>query len=176
MTGLILGIVGGVGVLGVALVAPGVLVAMSQMGFCPGSRQKEIINRARDRMVRQGLLARDGFKVRLTVKGKKMLERMHTRKTIGRSPRDWDGKWRILIFDIPEYRKGVRDKMRRMLHDIGFMRIQQSVWAYPYDCEDYVALLKADFKIGKDLLYLIVEEMEGSWGLRKHFGLVGSER
>ena len=58
-----------------------------------------------------------------------------------------------------------------MLESVGFAKLQDSVWIYPYDCEDLVALLKADFKIGKDALYLVVEEMEGERDLKRHFSL-----
>ena len=86
-------------------------------------------------------------------------------------PKRWDRKWRILIFDIPEYRKGLRDKIRRTLGVIGFVRLQDSVWVYPHDCEDLIAFLKADFRVGKDMLYMIVEELEGDGHLKRHFGL-----
>jgi DNA-binding transcriptional regulator PaaX len=76
-----------------------------------------------------------------------------------------------LIFDIPEYRKSTRDRIRETLRIIGFVRLQDSVWAYPYDCEDLITLLKADFKIGKDMLYLVVEAMENDASLRRHFGI-----
>jgi DNA-binding transcriptional regulator PaaX len=35
----------------------------------------------------------------------------------------WDGKWRVLIFDIPETRRFDRDNIRRALISIGFMII-----------------------------------------------------
>jgi hypothetical protein len=44
------------------------------------------------------------------------------------------------------------------------------VWVYPYDCEDLITLLKADFKIGKDLLYVITESIENDKWLRQSFG------
>ena len=75
-------------------------------------------------------------------------------------PRTWDKKWRVLIFDIPEHRRTLRNKIRNTLIGIGFLRVQYSVWIFPYDCEELVTLLKADFRIGKDLLYLIVERIE----------------
>ncbi|OGG64507.1 hypothetical protein A3C94_03355 [Candidatus Kaiserbacteria bacterium RIFCSPHIGHO2_02_FULL_55_17] len=53
----------------------------------------------------------------------------------------------------------------------GFERLQDSVWAYPYDCEDLIALVKAEFRIGADALYLIVEQMEHDKHLREHFHL-----
>ena len=77
----------------------------------------------------------------------------------------------MLIFDIPEKRKPLREKIRSTLLSIGFLRLQDSVWIYPYQCEDLVNLLKADFKVGKDLLYLIVDSIENDKFFRKSFGL-----
>jgi len=77
----------------------------------------------------------------------------------------------VLIFDIPEKRKGTREKVRRTLISLGFERLQDSVWVFPYDCEDLITLLKVDFKIGKDILYLVVESLEYDLPLRKKFGL-----
>ncbi|MBI3290236.1 hypothetical protein HYZ78_02480 [Candidatus Microgenomates bacterium] len=41
----------------------------------------------------------------------------------------WDGKWRIVIFDIPESKRLVRDVLRRRLKSWKFERWQKSVWA-----------------------------------------------
>ena len=78
----------------------------------------------------------------------------------------------MLIFDVREERKSLRDKIRRTLIAIGFERLQYSVWVYPYDCEDLITLLKADFKIGKDLLYIISDSIENDTWLKKRFNLV----
>lgn len=171
VTSFVLGTVALTGMLGVAMVAPNVLSAMGKLGLVPGRRQKEIINRTRDRLIKSGLLERDGFKVRLTAKGEVALRRLQIREFKQDQPKRWDGKWRVLIFDIPNRRKGLRDKVRHTLRSIGFVKLQDSVWAYPHDCEDLIVLLKADFKVGKDMLYMIVEELEGDWLLKKHFGI-----
>jgi len=168
---IILGTVGIAGVIGIALVAPNVLGAMGKLGLIPMGRQKEIINRARDRLLKQGLLRRENGFLRLTPKGQNKLRLLQLREAAMHRPRRWDRRWRILIFDIPEYRKSLRDKIRHTLEGIGFVRLQDSVWIYPYDCEDLIALLKADFKIGKDLLYMIVEELEGDKNLKRHFNI-----
>ena len=155
----------------IALVAPNVLGTMDKLGLVPGKRQKEVVNRARDRLLRRGLLReQDGF-LRLTRRGEHALRLLKARSSVQVRPKRWDHKWRVLIFDIPNYRKGLRDRVRRMLESVGFAKLQDSVWIYPYDCEDLVALLKADFKIGKDALYLVVEEMEGERDLKRHFSL-----
>lgn len=40
----------------------------------------------------------------------------------------WDGKWRIVIFDIPEQKRLIRDLFRRNLKKWGFKHLQKSVW------------------------------------------------
>ena len=40
---------------------------------------------------------------------------------------NWDGVWRMVIFDIPESKRGVRDQLRRRLKDWGFNFLQKSV-------------------------------------------------
>jgi CRISPR-associated endonuclease Cas2 len=83
----------------------------------------------------------------------------------------WDKKWRVLIFDIPESRKSDRDKIRNSLLSIGFSKLQNSVWVYPYDCENIISLLKADTEIGDRVLYIIAEAIENEDELKKHFNL-----
>ena len=83
----------------------------------------------------------------------------------------WDKRWRVIIFDIPERRRATRDKLRIVMQDAGFYRLQDSVWLYPHDCEDFMALLKADLKIGNTVLYMVVEQIENDSKLKHHFSL-----
>lgn len=57
------------------------------------------------------------------------------------------------------------------MRTLGFARLQDSVWVYPYDCEDVMALLKADLKLGAAMLYMVVEHIENDTHLRKQFSL-----
>ncbi len=156
---------------GVVVLAPNAAQALHKLGLLPKeNNDKTAIARACARLVSQGLLKRSEKGLRLTPKGLSALTYHELAYSSGKRRR-WDGRWRVLIFDVPEYRKGVRDKMRRTLMHIGFIRLQDSVWVYPYDCEDFIVLLKADFKIGRDVLYMIVDELEGDRELRKGFGL-----
>ena len=54
---------------------------------------------------------------------------------------------------------------------IGFKRLQDSVWIYPYNCEEVVTLLKADLDVGKALLYMIVDTLEDDEEIKKYFDL-----
>jgi len=44
-----------------------------------------------------------------------------------------DGKWIMIIFDIPEKKRQTRGLLREALLDLGYQKLQQSVWVSPYD-------------------------------------------
>lgn len=46
----------------------------------------------------------------------------------------WDGKWRLIIWDIPEKRKAVRNLLRSKLKELGFQQFQKSVWGTKKNC------------------------------------------
>jgi Phenylacetic acid-responsive transcriptional repressor len=54
----------------------------------------------------------------------------------GRDPeaewsRSWDGRWRLVIFDVPMARNAHRQRLRRYLRERGFGFLQKSVWITP---------------------------------------------
>ena len=53
---------------------------------------------------------------------------------IKNSNEKWDGKWRVVIWDIPEKRRVARDLLRYKLKQLGFERLQKSVWACQKNC------------------------------------------
>ena len=159
------------GMLSVFLIAPNAIGAMGKLGIAPSKRQREYVNAARSRLLQQGLLISVRGLVRLTDAGERELRRLQLAEFESPTPKRWDKKWRVIVFDIPEYRKKLRDKLRHMIGRIGFERLQDSVWVYPYDCEDLIALLKADFHVGNDIIYMIVDSIENDRYLRLTFGL-----
>ncbi len=46
-----------------------------------------------------------------------------------------DGIWKIVIFDIPESDRYVRNVLRRKLQDLGFKKWQNSIWISPYELD-----------------------------------------
>ena len=163
------------GLLGMAIVAPNAIQSLEKLGLLKLKgryQEKTTINRTRDQLLEKGLMAKnkEGF-LRITSEGKRLLRQIELTDYEIKKKKKWDFKWRLLIFDIPERLKNKRVKIRRSLFSVGFIRLQDSVWIYPYPCDDFVALLKAELKIGKDLLYLVVEEIENEKTLIKHFGL-----
>jgi phenylacetic acid degradation operon negative regulatory protein len=45
--------------------------------------------------------------------------------------REWDGRWRMVIFDVPEADRKLRSRIRRRLFSERFGCLQQSVWISP---------------------------------------------
>lgn len=169
---IILAMVAGAGILSVGLLAPNVIGAMGKLGLLPNMRQKEYVSSSASKMVKKGLMRFNGKFYELTHNGEEKLRRWEFAGFKFNKPKRWDGKWRVVIFDIPDKKKTIRDNVRRLFKSADFYLLQESVWVYPYDCEDIIALLKTDFGIGKNLLYLVVEELENDKYLREHFGLI----
>jgi CRISPR-associated endonuclease Cas2 len=158
------------GIVGLSIAAPNMPQVLHKLGLMQRFYDRGNMVRARKALVRDGLLVYEGNLLRLTEKGRRVLDRKRLQYETT-AHRKWDGRWRVLIFDIPEKRKRIRDRVRHELVSVGFKLLQRSVWVYPYDCEDLIILLKTELKIGKDMLYMIVDELEYDTHLRTHFKL-----
>ena len=128
------------------------------------------------RLISEGYITLEGRqgkkRARLTPKGERFAALIGEGRYAIKKPRRWDGKWRVLIFDIPEKRKVVRVKVRNSLKMLGLHRLQDSVWVYPYDCEDVIVILRSDLRIGKDLIYIIADKIERDAPLKRVFHIV----
>ena len=169
---IILGSVAAAGILSISLVAPNVIGAMNKLGILPNLRRKEYISSSASKLTKRGLMKFENGYYRLTNEGERILRRWKLSDYKLKKPQKWDKKWRIIIYDISEKKKG---KIRRQIFDLfrnaGFYRLQDSIWVYPYDCEDIIGLLKTDFGIGKETLYIIGDEIENDKHLREYFDL-----
>jgi len=83
----------------------------------------------------------------------------------------WDGKWRIVAFDIPEKYRDLRAKVRHILRKAGFMRLQHSIWIFPHECKELVGLIKTESRLSQYILYGTLQEIEGSKALRTAFNV-----
>lgn len=109
---------------------------------------------------------------RLTPAGREELSKYLLDDIEIRKPRKWDKKWRVLIFDIKEFKKKTRERLRYRLMSLGLARLQDSVYVYPYDCEELLTLLKAYFKLGSEVIYMTVDKIENDRWLREDFELI----
>ncbi len=87
-------------------------------------------------------------------------------------PKKWDGKWRLVIFDIAEIKKSFREAFRGKLIDIGFKPLQRSIWLHPFDCEAEIQILREFFNLSeKELRFIVAEKIGNDSEWRKVFNL-----
>src|SRR3989338_460164 len=49
-----------------------------------------------------------------------------------------DGVWKIVIFDIPEKQRKIRNHLRNKLKTLGFKKWQESIWVSPFALDQMV--------------------------------------
>lgn len=178
---IILGTLCVTGVLAVGLVAPKVLGLFEYLN--PISRKNTMrfnqrITQALLRLERNGLIHISGEgkkrEIHLTQQGEEKVNALYAGAYVIPLPVRWDGKWRIVMFDVPEKRKKVRDTLRMLLRGAGFVHFQDSAWIQPYPCDELVTLLRSHLGSGKgEIRYLVVSFAdESDYAFRKHFDLV----
>lgn len=162
------------GMLSMALLAPK-LTRILPHPDASKARRKELYARiahARSALRHRGLIQEIDGRWQLTDKGRIHIERILMREYQIPEPVRWDGKWRVLIFDISEPRRRVRSRLRALLSGAGFIRLQDSVWVHPYPCDEFVALARAHLASGVgELRFLVAEALESDRKLREHFHL-----
>ncbi len=108
--------------------------------------------------------------ISLTAEGKKRAGRFQIDALRIAKPKKWDEKWRIVIFDIDDRRRVKREAFRGKLIDLGFVLLQESVWVYPYNCEDEIKLLQEFFGLtSKEICVIVAERIWDDEKLRKTF-------
>lgn len=93
--------------------------------------------------------------IELTKKGLNRADKIsHERIMIDR-PKIWDGKWRIVIYDIPKNKSSERDHLRRVLLRSGFLKIQESVYVFPFSCTEEIERMTHQFGV-KDYVEIFI--------------------
>lgn len=162
-TKIILSVLAVAGVLVIAMMAPNIFQIFKTFKKSRNFSDKQIQN---------GLYAlkRRGFvkiiqekdekiKIELTNKGKVRVREFSLDSLKISKPKKWDGKWRVVIFDIPNKFNQAREALRKKLKDLEFYQLQKSVWVNPYPCEDEILFIANLFEIERFLEILVVEKL-----------------
>ncbi len=166
------------GVISVALVAPKIVRLLKELDR-PAKNRAQLYQRIRqgvNRLEEEGLVTVSGERgkrrIQITKKGQEMMNKIEFGEYAIPEQAFWDGKWRVLIFDISEKRRRTRNQLRRLLDGAGFIRIQDSVWVHPYPCDEFISLVRTHLKSGVgEVRVFVAEALESDRGLREHFRL-----
>ncbi len=138
-------------------VAPGLGILLKPFAkkYRPRSLETAQLKRRVRQLRQEGLVAtsEQGGKTKLclTKAGQqKVLEYQLDGMTIPRQ-NPWDGKYRFVIFDIPETKKVAREVFRNKLSELSFHRIQDSVWYHRYPCAKEVEFIAHLYRIERNV-------------------------
>lgn len=166
------------GVLSVALVAPNALrifMPISNKRRRGGKIRPWEIERALRRLIQGGFIERKSkggdTVVSLTSLGHTRLKTINLQNARIKIPPRWDGRWRLVFFDIPHARGPQRDAIRKKLKELGFLQIQKSVYLHPYECYDIIKSMQNFYQIKPYFHYAIVEKIECGNKYLRHFNL-----
>lgn len=105
----------------------------------------------------------------ISTKGREIFQKFSYKDIYINHPDVWDGKWRIVIFDVPEKLRVGRDVLREKLIQLGFYQIQKSVYAHPFECSEVILFLSEQLLISKYVLIMISEIIQGENDIIKDF-------
>jgi DNA-binding transcriptional regulator PaaX len=112
------------------------------------------------------------IEIALTKEGKQKFKEIQFDKLQIAKPPHWDGKWRVLIFDIPDKSfKTAREILRRKLKEWSFYPLQKSVWVCPWPCEDELRLIAELYEVAPYVNIMVVEKILADTAIKKHFAL-----
>lgn len=183
----ILAVLGVAGLVTVAVIAPGILIAMNEllksdkMGRKFTKKQKiQKISRSFYYLKSSGLIkfkmSGSDLKVRLTSLGKKRLVKINIDSLQIQKPEYWDGKWWQVAADIPtkQYRSGA-DSLRQKLKQMHFYLLQRTLWFYPYDPRPEVEYIVNYYGISRFVTVMEVSRLDkdDEKKLKEHFRLFG---
>ncbi len=126
--------------------------------------EKYAITRSLKNLTDTGLI--EAFKggqgeyLRLTKEGKKraISQKLDNENALV-SP-SWDGKWRIILLDLPENRKQERESLRYLLKKAGFVCLKNSAWVSPFPFEFLFANIKKDFGLTTELIVIVSDDLD----------------
>ncbi|MBI2011762.1 hypothetical protein HYS91_03260 [Candidatus Daviesbacteria bacterium] len=161
---------GMIGLFSAVMIAPGLAKVLPLLSKIDVGRINQEIKRLQKRGLIEVIKRRNGLtSLKLTSKGKEKLKRYEIDNLKIERPQHWDKKWRMVIFDIPVDKNSSRLFLRRKMNNLGFYKLQKSVFVHPYPCYEIVIFLRNHFGVSNEVEYIEATNLESQDKLVKHF-------
>ncbi len=155
------------GVIGIACTFPaiGIIYKEFKKAQWEDLRRRGVLGSTIKRLEKQSLVSWreiDGERqLVLTENGKKKTLRFAIERLAIKKPKQWDGLWRVIIFDVPEKKRLARGIFRRTLKKLEFTQLQKSAFVSRYECKDEVDFLRHELEIAPFVHYIIAKDISG---------------
>ncbi len=126
------------------------------------------------RLERRGLIKKKGGTIDvyvLTTEGEGRALRNKIDSMRIERQKKWDGKWRIVMFDIPEKKLQARRAVNLALKKIGCVQYQKSVFITPFPCKKEIDFVGECFGVREHIRLMVADGIEGDTALKKFFNL-----
>jgi phenylacetic acid degradation operon negative regulatory protein len=97
---------------------------------------------------------------RLTQDGKRKVHSLKLEQDSVLFDPTWDGKWRIILLDLPEDRKAEREGLRYLLKKAGFILLKNSVWISPHPFEHLFMNIKKDLNLTTEIMIFVTDTLD----------------
>ena len=138
--------------------------------FIAGHKQKKYLKQSLARLIKKGFIQKRDNKLNLTLWGLKFFRQRGLKQKVKRK-KVWDGRWRLISFDVPGGYNPERDRLRSILKTFGFYQLHKSVWVCPNFLAEDIWRLIVKEKLDKYCKAMVVEIIEGDEELKKYFDL-----
>lgn len=109
------------------------------------------------RLVEQGFAEKKRKSYKLTLDGKRIMKSIFEKQKSLK--KKWDGKYRLVIFDIPEFKKKARDWLREELYLLQYIQLQKSVFIGKHPLsQDIIGDIKG-LGLSNHVNYLLIEKV-----------------
>jgi len=136
--------------------------------FVKEYEKSKYLKQSLNRFIEKGMILERGSEYVVSEKGAGYFKKFRLRK---KSKGKWDGKWRLVSFDVPGNYSVQRDQLRALLKEFDFYPLQKSVWI----CPNYMTQNFWELVVEKDLdkycKIMLIEFLEGEAELRNRFNL-----
>ncbi|MBI2327767.1 hypothetical protein HYU92_05620 [Candidatus Curtissbacteria bacterium] len=133
-------------------------------------RLKQIVKRLQQQKLVE-IIDKNGIPaVKITKQGKQKILKYNLDE-IELDKTSWDGKWRIIIYDIFSKKRQERELFRKTLRHMEFFKLQRSVYLTPYPCRDQIEYLRQVLSIPSEVIIITVSGIENEIAYRQYFGL-----
>ena len=166
-------VVAGFGAVSLMLMIPPLAITVGRIAkYKDAARYKKMWKRWEEQKLVTIKETPEGPVVEITQAGIKRALKYKLSELKVKKPDQWDKKWRVVIFDVPETKKSKRNYFRDNLKALGFYQLNKSVFIFPYSCFNEIEYLRQISGIGDEVTYLTADSVETSSNLKTYFGLV----
>ncbi len=148
--------------IGVVIVAPNSGILIDEIYKQVDKRNRQKARRAMSRLKYRSLVevkvvAGESY-YRLSQKGLARYKKMLIEELSIATPKSWDKKWRLVMFDIPKIKSTQRQTLLEKLKSLDFYMLQNSAWIHPFECAEQIGVLVSYLELDKYVSLLVVEQ------------------